>query len=80
MTEWQIVIFYDFIESIKLFTYSIQLNTKFVLLINVKMPTIVGIVTVICKINTASESIKARKMCTFQHSFYDQSKFHARLS
>ena len=32
-------------EVIKLFSYSTQLGTKFTLLINVKMPTIVGIFT-----------------------------------
>ena len=30
-------------EVIKLFSYSTQLSKKFILLINVKMPTIVGI-------------------------------------
>ena len=30
-------------EVIKLFSYSTQLRTKFILLINVKMPTIVGV-------------------------------------
>ena len=40
------------IEVIKLFSYSTQLSTKFILLINVKMPTIVGILTFISKINT----------------------------
>ena len=35
---------------------------KFILLINVKMPTIVGILTFISRINTASECYKARKM------------------
>ena len=34
-------------EVIKLFSYSIQLSMKFFLLINVKMPTIVGISTFI---------------------------------
>ena len=32
-------------EVIKLFSYSTQLSMKFFLLINVKMPTIVGILT-----------------------------------
>ena len=35
-----------------------QLNTKFILLINVKMPTIVGILTFISRINTSSERLK----------------------
>ena len=47
-------------EFIKLFPCSTQLSTKFILLINVKMPTIVGILTFISMINTTSESLKAR--------------------
>ena len=42
-------------EVVKLFPYSTQLSTKFILLINVKMPTIVGILTFISMINTTSE-------------------------
>ena len=38
-------------EVIKLFSYSTQLSTKFILLINVKMPSIVGILTFITMIN-----------------------------
>ena len=54
---------------------------KFILLINVKMPTIVGILTFISRINTASESLKAREFSVFQHlSFYEQLKFYAQLS
>ena len=37
-----------------IFSYSTQLSTKFILLIYVKMPTIVGILTFISMINTAS--------------------------
>ena len=44
----------------KLFLYSTQLSTKFILLINVKMPTIVDILTFISLINTKSERLKAR--------------------
>ena len=40
---------------------------KFIMLINVKMPTIVGILTFISTINTTSESLKARKVFNFQH-------------
>ena len=51
------------------------------MLINVKMPTIVGILTFISMINTVNESLKARKVITFQlFSFYAQLKFHAQLS
>ena len=42
-------------EVIKLFSCSTQLSTKFILLINVIMPTIVGILTFISMINTTSE-------------------------
>ena len=45
-------------EVIKLFSYSTQLSTKFILLINVKMPTIVGILTFISMISTTSEILK----------------------
>ena len=47
-------------EVINIFSYSTQLSTKFILLINVnKMPTIVGILTFIGMINTTSETLKA---------------------
>ena len=45
-------------EVIKLFSYSTQLSTKFILLINVKMPTIVGILTFISMIDATSERLK----------------------
>ena len=44
----------------KTFSCSTQLSTKFILLINVKMPTIIGILTFITMINTTYESLKAR--------------------
>ena len=49
-------------EVIKLFSFSTltQLSTKFILLINVKMPEIVGILTFISMINTTCERPKAR--------------------
>ena len=52
-------------EVIKLFSCSTQLSTKFILLINVKMPIIVGILTFISRINTSSESLKARNIYIF---------------
>ena len=70
-------------EIIKLFSCSTQLSTKFILLINVKMPTIVGILTFISMINTTSERLKARYMYFFigrYFSFYEQLKFRAQLS
>ena len=48
------------LEVIKLFSCSTQLSTKFILLINVKMSTIVGILTFISMINAKSERLKAR--------------------
>ena len=56
-------------------------SMKLILLINVKMPTIVGILTFISRINIASESIKARNISLIQHfSFKDRLKLHAQLS
>ena len=68
-------------EVIKLFSCSTQLSTKFILLINVKMPTIVGILTFISMINTSSEKLKARNFLFHWYlGFYKQLKFHAQLS
>ena len=41
-----------------------QLSMKFIMLINVKMPTIVGILTFISMINTTSGSLKAHDIST----------------
>ena len=69
------------LKVIKLFSCSTQLRIKFILLINVKMPTIVDILTFINRINTPSESLKGRKSFVFGYfSFYQQLKFHAQLS
>ena len=63
-------------EVIKLFSCSTQLRMKFILLINVKMPTIVGILTFISMINTTYESLKARTICILPHfSLYEQLKY-----
>ena len=51
-------------QGYKTILCSTQLSMKFILLINVKM---VGILTFISRINTASESLKARKIYIFQH-------------
>ena len=62
------------------FFHATQLSTKFILLINVKMPTIVGILTFISMINT-SERLKARNFFICRYfSFYEQLKFRAQLS
>ena len=66
---------------IKLFSYSTQLSTKFILLINVKMPTIVGMLTFIRMINTTSERLKARNFFICRYfSSYEQLKFRAQVS
>ena len=68
-------------KVIKLFSYSTQPSRKFILLINVKMPTIVGILTFISMINTRSEKLKARNFFICQYfSFYEQLKYRAQLS
>ena len=67
-------------EVIKLFPWSTQLSTKFILLINVKMPTMVGILTFISMINTTPERLKAINFFICRYfSFYEQLKFHAQL-
>ena len=68
-------------EVIKHFSCSTQLSITFIMLINVKMPTKVGILTFLRMINKTSESLKARKVFNFQHfSFYEQLKVRAQLS
>ena len=62
-------------KVIKLFSRSTRLSIKFILLINVKMPTIVGILTFISMINIARNFF----IC-FYFSFYEQLKFRAQLS
>ena len=47
-------------KVIKLNLCSTHLSSEFILLINIKMPTIVGILTFISKINTTSERLNAR--------------------
>ena len=51
------------------------------MLINVKMPTIVGILTFISWISTACEGFKERNIVIFHRlTFYEHLKFHAQLS
>ena len=52
-------------EVIKLFLCSTQLSIKFILLINVKMPTIVDILTFISMINKTAESSNQEKSLFF---------------
>ena len=69
------------LEVIKLFSCSTQLRIKFIMLINVKMPAIVGILTSNNIINTRSESSEAKISIIFQRfSFYRELKFHDNLS
>ena len=68
-------------EVIKLFSCSTQLRLKFILLINVKMPTIVGILTFISRINYKFLSFESEFSTNFDHfNIYEQLKFHAQLS
>ena len=68
-------------EVIKLFSYSNQLSNQFILLINVKMPTIVDILTFISMINTTPERPKARNFFICRYfSVYGQLQFLAQLS
>ena len=55
------------LEVIKLFSCSTLLSMKLIILINVKMPTTVDILTFISIINTTSLSLKARNAFIFQH-------------
>ena len=53
---------------------------KFIMLINVKMPTIVSILTLISMVATIPENFKSRKVFISWHfSFHEQLKFHAQL-
>ena len=63
-------------EVINFFSCSTQLSIKIILLLNVKVPTIVGIFTFISMINTTSERLKA---CVYFgiFSLYEQLKFRA---
>ena len=68
-------------KVIKLFSCSTQLSVKFILLINVKMSTIVDILTFISKINTTFERLEARNFVICRYfSFYERLKFCAQLS
>ena len=49
-------------EVIKLFSCSAQLCMKFIMLINVKLPTIVDILIFLSMLNTSSKSSKAGKV------------------
>ena len=66
-------------EVIKLFGAQFKsLSMKFIMLINVQMPTIVGILIFMSTINTTAEHLKAIKVFCFKHfRFYEHFEFHA---
>ena len=68
-------------KVIKLFSCSAQLRLKFILLINVKMPTIVGILTFISRINYRLLSSKPSISIYLGYfRLYEQLKLQAQLS
>ena len=68
-------------EVIKLFSCSTQLRLKFILLINVKMPTIVGILTFMSRINYRLWSSKPSISVYLGYfGIYEKFKFYAQLS
>ena len=68
-------------EVIKLFSCSALLRLKFILLINVKMPTIVGILTFISRINYCLMGFMQEFSADIGFfTIYEQFKFHAQLS
>ena len=69
------------IRGYKTISCSAQLSMKCIVLINVKIPTIVGILTFISILYTPSWSLKARNVSIFQRfTVYEQLKFHAQFS
>ena len=63
------------------FSCSAQLRLKFIMLINVKMPTVVGILTFISRINYCLMGYLPEFSTDFGYfSFYELLKFHAQLS
>ena len=67
-------------EDIKLLSCSAQLRLKFILLINVKMPTTVGILTFRSRINNRLWSPKCDISIYLGYfSIYEQFEFHAQL-
>ena len=68
-------------EVIKLFSCSTQRSMKFFLLINVKMPTIVGILTFMSRKNSILGWSEPGKSWISRYFFtYEHLKFHAQLS
>ena len=67
-------------EVVKLLSGLFRLSMIFILLINVKMPTIVGILSFISRIDTRLRVIKQEKSLFFRKLvFYGQFEFHAQV-
>ena len=66
-------------EVFNFFSCPTYLSMKFILLIKVKMPTIVGILTFIRRINITSEGLKAIIVYHQPFKVYAQFKFHSQL-
>ena len=68
-------------QVIKLFPCSTRPSLKFILLVNVKMPAIVGILTFMSRINHYFFSFELQFSSNFDYSnIYEQLQFHAQLS
>ena len=68
-------------EVIKLFSCSTQLSIKFFLFINVKMSTIVGILTIMNRKNSILDLSEPKKCWVYWYFYtYEHLKFHAQLS
>ena len=67
ITSLSVSVLCPLVPRLYIFSCSTQLNMELILLINVKMPTIVGILTFISRINTISDGLNGRKNVTFQH-------------
>ena len=68
-------------EVIKLLSCSTRLSMKFFLLINVKMPTIVGILTIMSRKNSTLSLSEPKESRTAWYFYtYEHLKFHAQLS
>ena len=69
-------VYFGWPEVMKLFSCSTQLCLKFILLINVKMPTIVGILTFMSRINYQFLSFEPEFSTNFDYfNIYKQLKF-----
>ena len=58
------------VQSYKVCSCSTELSMKFIQLINVKMPTIVGILTFISMVNTTPARFKQEKNIIFQYFIF----------